>query len=191
MSKALLFFVAVVVSIAWTIAQTPDARAQGAAKPVVKVKPPASAAKNAKPPATAKQGSSIGKGNLAVKTANGSSDTDSIWVQQIDIDGDGDVEEVDSLWDDEDKVLYLYDELDVACALTSGIASSSLLIGVYGEGNSARKPAGSGWWAALLDETECAVEETDAYGCRFDASGNAVECAEVDTFVGDDLDFED
>jgi hypothetical protein len=189
MKKSLLLVIA--AAVAWAFAQVPSAFAQMAAKPMVKVKPPTSAAKGVKPPAGAKRGSSIGKGKAAAKTANGAADTDSIWVDEIDIDGDGDVEEVDWLWDDEDKVLYLYDETDLGCALTDGVASSSLLVAVYGDANTARKSAGSGWWVATLDEGECAAEETDVYGCRFDANGNARECDDVETFVEDDLVFDD
>ena len=97
---------------------------------------------------------------------------------------------VDALWDDEGKVLYLYDEVDVACTLTDGVASTSLLVAIYGDGNTAKKAVGSGWWVASLDEGDCAAEEVMVYGCRFDAKGYATECDEVDAYMEDDLYFD-
>ncbi len=187
MRKSLV--VLVVVTIAWAFATISFAQAQSAVKPAVTVKPPIAAAKIAAPPATAKKGTSIGKPG-GVSTSIAPSDTDSYWVQEIDIDGDGDLEDVEVLWDDEDKLMYFYDELDVDCALTDGTASSSLLIAIYGNGNTAKAPKGSGWWVSSLDQGECAAEETDVYGCTFDAAGNATECAEVDTYVNDVIVFE-
>ena len=63
-------------------------------------------ANDPKPPADAGQKTSIGKGKTAANTTNSAGDTDSFWVEQIDVDGDGDVETASLLWDDEDKVLY-------------------------------------------------------------------------------------
>jgi len=184
-------FLIIAVSVAWAFAQAPAARAEHAAKPMVKVKPPVAAVKGVKPPASAKQATSIGKGKAAVTTANSASDTDSTWVDEIDIDGDGDVEEVNWLWDDEDKVLYLYGELDLDCAATDGVASTSLLVALYGDGNGAMKPVGSGWWVSTLDEGECAAEQTDVYGCLFDANGDATACDDVESFADDDIVFDD
>jgi hypothetical protein len=62
------------------------------------------------PSARATKKASIGKGKAAVSTANAGDDTDSFWVEEIDIDGDGTAEATDVLWDDEDKVLFLYAE---------------------------------------------------------------------------------
>jgi len=73
----------------------------------VKVNPSAVVKKaGTPPPANATKGTSIGKGKATVNTANSASDTDSIWAEKIDIDGDGNVDEAQALWDDEDKVLY-------------------------------------------------------------------------------------
>lgn len=57
-------------------------------------------AKAAKPPANAKKGNSIGKGKLAAKTDNAAAGTDSVWAEEIDIDGDGKVEQTDLLYDE-------------------------------------------------------------------------------------------
>jgi hypothetical protein len=174
MRKSVLL--AIAIAVAWALALAPETQAQGTQSPT-KVKPPVAAASKPMPPANAKKGSSVGKGKATAKSGNTASDQDSVWVQEIDIDGDGDVEEVDALWDDEDKVLFLYDETDVACALTDGVASASLLVALFADGNVAKKPVGSGWYVVDLDAGECAVEEEDLYGCRFDAKGNPTACA--------------
>ena len=41
-----------------------------------------------------------GKGKLAAKTDNAAADTDSVWAEEIDIDGDGKVEQTDLLYDE-------------------------------------------------------------------------------------------
>ncbi len=165
------------VAVAWAFTSTPQAQAQGSATPSTKVQPPVAAVKGTMPPANAKKGSTIGKTRAMAKSSNATGDDDSVWVQKIDIDGDGTVEEVDALWDDEDKVLFLYEELDVDCALTDGIASASLLVTLFGQGNAAKKPVGSGWYVVDLDEAECAAEAEGLVGCRFDASGTETACA--------------
>jgi hypothetical protein len=173
MRKSVLL--ALAIALAWALALASETRAQGTKSPT-KVKPPVAAATKSMPPAKATKGSSVGKGKAMAKSANSATDQDSVWVEEIDIDGDGDVETVDALWDDEDKVLFLSDETDVACALTDGVASSSLLVALFGQGNTAKKPVGSGWYVVDLDAGECAVEEADLYGCNFDAKGNPTAC---------------
>ncbi len=181
---------AVAIAVLWSLTSAPGARAQGSTSGPATVKPPVGAVKNVTPPANAKKGTSIGTGTAMAKSGNAAGDQDSVWVQKIDIDGDGDVEEVDVLWDDEDKVLFLYDELDVDCALTDGVASSSLVVTLFGQGNVAKKPVGSGWYVVDLDESECAVEEEALYGCRFDASGKATGCAVATIdYAADEIDF--
>jgi len=187
MRKSVLLTIA--VALTWVLGWTPEARAQGSTSSPITVKPPVAAVKNP-PPANAKKGSSVGKGNAMAKSSNAAGDDDSVWVQEIDLDGDGSVDEVDALWDDEDKVLFLYDELDVDCARTDGTASASLLVTLFGKGNVGKKPVGSGWYVVDLDESECAVEDEGLYGCRFDASGNATACAVATIdYVTDEIDF--
>src|SRR5262245_47849468 len=80
--------------------------AQTSTQGPIKCNPPAAVLAKAKAPtapADAKKATAIGKGNVKVNTANGADDTDSIWVEELDIDGDGNVEKSDVLWDDEDK----------------------------------------------------------------------------------------
>lgn len=150
-------------------------------KSPVKVAVPSKVQAKAKmpaPPATAKKAASVGKGKAMVKTANAAGDTDSMWSEEIDIDGDGDVEETDLLWDDEDKVLFLYADGTFTCADGSS-GDGGMAMAVYGQGNAQKKPAGSGWYAVELDEDECAAEAAGLFGCRFDAQGNATACGMV------------
>jgi hypothetical protein len=144
----------------------------------VKVQAPAAVRDKAsapKPGADAKQVKSIGKGKLFANTANTPDDTDSLWIEKIDVDGDGNVDEASLLWDDEDRVLYIYKEGTFACA-KGGTGAGGMLIAVYGKGNTHGKPAGSGWWAADVDKSQCASEVAGIYGCTFDAAGASTAC---------------
>ncbi len=151
--------------------------AKSKSAPAAKVNPAEvqAMAKAPAPPANATKQSSIGKGKAALKTANAPGDTDSYWVMELDIDGDGTVEETSLLWDDEDKILLAYAETDVPCQW-GGTAAVSLLVGVNAKGNPRGMPEGSGFYAEYLDATECAAEVAGLYGCKFDARGNATAC---------------
>ncbi len=132
-------------------------------------------AKNPKPPANAQQKTSVGKSGAAVGTQNSSDDTDSFWAQEIDVDGDGNVEKADILWDDEDKALFIaYD--DTFTCKNGGTGTGSVLIGLNAEGNARKMPAGSGFYAVSLDKGECGSESAGIWGCKFDANGNATAC---------------
>jgi hypothetical protein len=144
----------------------------------VKVAPPASVsamANNPAPPASAKQASTIGSGDTKLQTSDKAQDMDSYWVESIDIDGDGNVEEADVLWDDEDKVLFLYDEGPFMCQ-SGGQGTGDLLMAIYGHNNTSKRPAGSGWFITDLDAGECGVQAEGLFACRFDAKGKATEC---------------
>ena len=154
--------------------------AAGVSSPV-KVKVPATVAAKANaptPPAKATKKASIGKGKATAKTANGADDSDSFWVEEIDIDGDGNVESTDVIWDDEDKVLFLYAEGDFACS-GGGVGSGDMLIAVNGQGNPRGRPAGSGWYVVTLDDGECKAKAAGAFGCKFDAAGIETACGAV------------
>jgi len=154
-----------------------QAAAPGAASPV-DVNVPAGVAAKANAPtpsARATKKASIGKGKAAVSTANAGDDTDSFWVEEIDIDGDGTAEATDVLWDDEDKVLFLYAEGEFPCA-GGGTGTGDMLIAINGQGNSRGRPAGSGWYLVTLDEGECKAKAAGAYGCKFDAKGIETAC---------------
>lgn len=149
--------------------------AQTAQSPV-KVQPPAAVReKAATPPASAKKGTTAGKGKASANTANAAGDNDSVWVEELDIDGDGNVEETSILWDDEDKVMYFYADGTFTCQ-SGGTGMGGMLVAVYGKGNTAGKPAGSGWWAAEIDKSECGAEAAALVGCAFDAAGSSTAC---------------
>jgi hypothetical protein len=155
--------------------------AQTAPQGPVKVQPPASVQgkANAPPPAQATKSTTVGKGKVAVATANAAGDQDSFWVEEIDIDGDGNVERTDLVWDDEDKVLYLYADGTFTCT-KGGTGEGAMLIAVFGQGNPYKKPAGSGWYVVELDKLECGAQAAVVFGCRFDAKGNATACGAVE-----------
>lgn len=157
--------------------------------PAAKVNPaPLQAQARQAPPATATQSNIVGSGPLLVNTANFAGDNDCTWYAQFDIDGDGDFETTQMLWDDEDKMLYAYAETDVACSM-GGTATVAILAGVNGAGNPRGRPAGSGFFALYFDGTECGALTAGVYGCHFDSSGNVSRwgMVVVDSF-GDEID---
>ena len=141
----------------------------------VQVKAAIAKVKDLKPPANASTKTTVGKGKAMVHTANAEGDDDSFWVESIDIDGDGTAEETDVLYDDEDQVLYLYNDGDFPCK-GEGMGEGDLLIAVNAAGNERKRPVGSGWYVVSLDESECNAKAAGLYGCKFDASGNATAC---------------
>lgn len=130
---------------------------------------------NPAPPAGAQQKTSAGKGTTTIGTKNSPTDTDSFWVESIDVDGDGDVETADLLWDDEDKVLLIYYEDDFTCD-NGAPGSGGILMGINGADNPRKRPAGSGFYVVSLDEGECGAKEAGLWGCKFDAKGNDTAC---------------
>jgi hypothetical protein len=142
--------------------------------PVVK---PAAVAKKAgtAPPAGGKATKTAGGNKVTVSTANSATDDDSVWLEKLDVDGDGDVEDSNLVWDDEDKVLFSYTVGAFACK-NGGTATAELLVAVNGAGNPRKKPAGSGFWVADLDKGECGSQSAALWGCKFDASGSETAC---------------
>jgi hypothetical protein len=138
---------------------------------------PAAVAKKAgsPPPAGAKTTKSAGGKNAMVSTANSATDDDSFWAEKLDVDGDGDVEDSNLVWDDEDGVLFSYTVGAFGCR-NGGTASAELLIAVNAAGNPRKRPAGSGFWVADLDKGECGAQAAAMWGCKFDASGAETAC---------------
>lgn len=135
-------------------------------------------AQSPNPPANAKQKKNVGKGQTAFSTANTPDDGDALWVEQIDINNDGSTEEVELLYDDEDKVLYAYAKVACDCA-SRGRSKGGLLVAIHCKGNTRGKPAGSGWWVAALDIGECGAKSAGLFGCKFDTKGKATESGMV------------
>ena len=149
------------------------AQGSSAVGPVVK---PGAVQKKAgsAPPATATKAKSVGK-NVKISTANSASDDDSFWIEKTDIDGDGNVDDANLIWDDEDKVLFAWKDGTFTCK-NGGTGSGEILIGVNAAGNARKRPAGSGFWIAAVDKSECGAQAAGLWGCRFDASGNETAC---------------
>jgi len=126
-------------------------------------------------PANATKVKAAGGTATRVSTANSATDDDSSWVAQVDFDGDGNVEDVNFVWDDEDKVLYAYADGAFLCA-NGGVATGEMLIATFAAGNTGKRPTGAGFWLADLDASECAAQEDALWGCRFDASGSPTTC---------------
>jgi hypothetical protein len=138
---------------------------------------PAEVAKKAgtAPPAGAKTTKTAGNNKAKVSTANSATDDDSFWIEKLDVDGDGDVEDANLVWDDEDKVLFSYTVGAFACK-NGGTATAELLVAVYAAGNPGKRPVGSGFWIADLDKGECASQTAAMWGCKFDAKGSETAC---------------
>jgi hypothetical protein len=132
-------------------------------------------ANNPAPSANAQQKTSIGKGRATINTQNSPTDTDSFWVESIDVDGNGTVETANLLWDDEDRVLFISYEDDFKCK-NGGTGSGSILMGINGADNPRKRPAGSGFYVVDFDKSECGMQEAGLWGCRFDVNGNPTTC---------------
>ena len=154
--------------------QSSEARAQ--VYVLVQVPPTVVAkAKAPSPPATATKKTTIGKNGTQLNTADKPQDDDMFWEESIDVNGDGTVDETDLLWDDEDSTLFLAESGPFKCK-SGGTGTGDLIVALYGQGNTAGYPAGSGWYAVDLDAGECGARAEGLYGCRFDAKGNPTAC---------------
>jgi hypothetical protein len=115
--------------------------------------------------------STIGKGKTTVNTSK----DNSFWMEQVDLNGTGHPVDTQMMWDDTDKVLYTYADKTFQCKDGSSV-NGDLLMATYAKGNTAGKPAGSGWWMAGLDRGECKMPTEQAFGCKFDATGKNTAC---------------
>jgi hypothetical protein len=131
-------------------------------------------AKSPAPPSISKKSQSIGKGQVAVTASQPSS----FWTEQLDVDDDGVVETSDFLYDTQRGVLYSYREDDFTCQ-DGQTANGGILQGLYATGNKAGRPAGSGWYAMVLDTGKCGAKRSGVYGCKFDANGSPTDCGAV------------
>jgi hypothetical protein len=115
-----------------------------------------------------------GKASITVKGHPGGVHH-SFWAEELDVDGSGNPAEVDEVWDNHHKVLYLSNDRTFGCGNGQN-GTGSTLMAVYGKGNTLKKTPGSGWWLTELDAGACGVQDAGLYGCRFDASGNNTDC---------------
>lgn len=115
-----------------------------------------------------------GKASIAIKGHPGGVHH-SFWAEEMDVDGSGNPVQVDEVWDNHHKVLYLSSDRSFGCG-NGQSATGSTLMTVYAKGNTLKKTPGSGWWLTELDAGACGVQDAGLYGCRFDTSGNNTDC---------------
>ncbi len=169
-------------------AQTPSTSAAqtpgGGGQAGVKVNP-ANVQKKAgtPPPSSASKTSSVGK-SAATKMSTPASSVS--WNETVDVDGDGNADQTNLVWDSKDKMLFSDSEGTFTCQ-NGSTGAGELLIGVNAEGNPRGRPAGSGFWVASVDKGECGAQSPGLWGCKFDASGNPTTCgvATIDQQNGD------
>lgn len=115
-----------------------------------------------------------GKASIIVKGHPGGVQH-SFWSEQLDVDGSGNPVQVDEVWDNRHKVLYVSNDRSFGCG-NGQSAGGSTLMAVYGKGNTLHRPTGSGWWVTELDAGACGVPDAGLYGCKFDGDGNNTDC---------------
>jgi hypothetical protein len=132
--------------------------------------PQPSASAQSKPATT-----TVGKGKATLNNSSRSSAEYIDWVEEVDIDGNGNTTTADVAWDTKKKILYMSKDQTFKCN-NGANGDGDVLMAIYGQGNTLHKPVGSGWFVADLDQDECAVPAAGLYGCRFDANGKPTEC---------------
>jgi len=122
------------------------------------------------PPAGATKASSVGQTVKMATPANSDS-----WAEQIDVAGNGTVEQTNLVWDSTDKILFASSPGTFTCN-NGTTGTGELLVGVNGAGNSRGRPVGSGFWVASMDKGQCGIPAGTMWGCKFNASGTATAC---------------
>jgi hypothetical protein len=103
------------------------------------------------PPPHASQARIVGQNRV---TASRNHDV-SVWEEQIDIDGDGTVDDATFAYDEPNKILFASKSGTFKCKGGGAVGRGDMLIAVNLAGNLRRRPAGSGFWATSIDEDEC------------------------------------
>lgn len=168
-TKYATFVIVLLVSVAIGLAQTQTQTQSSSAGLQVN---PAQVQKKAStpPPAGTTKTSSVGQ-NVKVATP---ADSDS-WAEQIDVDGNGTMEQANLVWDGTDKVLFASSPGTFTCS-SGATGTGELLVAVNGAGNTRGRPVGSGFWVASMDKGQCGIPAGTTWGCKFDASGTATAC---------------
>jgi hypothetical protein len=122
------------------------------------------------PPAGTTKTSSVGQ-NVKMATP---ADSDS-WAEQIDMDGNGTMEQANLVWDGTDKVLFASSPGTFTCS-NGSTGTGELLVAINGTGNQFGRPVGSGFWVASMDKGQCGVPAGTMWGCKFNASGITTAC---------------
>jgi hypothetical protein len=95
------------------------------------------------PPPYASQARIVGSNRV---TASRNHDV-SVWAEQIDIDGDGSVDDATFAYDEPNKILFASKSGPFKCKGGGAAGRGDMLIAVNLAGNLRRRPAGSGFWA--------------------------------------------
>ena len=135
------------------------------------------------PPPYASQARVVGNNRV---TASRNHDV-TVWAEQIDIDGDGTIDDATFAYDEPNKILFASKSGAFKCKGGGARGSGDMLIAVNLAGNLRRRPAGSGFWAASVDEDECGAPFAGIFGCRFDSDGVDTRCGlvHVDSKIDD------
>lgn len=135
------------------------------------------------PPPYASQARVVGNNRV---TASRNHDV-SVWAEQIDIDGDGTIDDATFAYDEPNKILFASKSGAFKCKGGGAGGSGDMLIAVNLAGNLRRRPVGSGFWAASVDEDECGAPFAGIFGCRFDSDGVDTRCGlvHVDSKIDD------
>jgi len=136
------------------------------------------------PPPYASQARTVGRNGV---TASRNHEV-TVWTEQIDIDGDGIVDDATFAYDDANKILFASKSGRFTCK-SGTFGSGDMLVAVNLAGNLRRRPAGSGFWATSIDEDECGAAYAGIFGCRFDTDGVDTRCGlvHVDSKLNDIL----
>lgn len=111
-------------------------------------------------------------GDLVVSTAQAGDEGDSLWESQEDIDGDGVLDDVTILVDDETGDKYVWYDTVIAEFCSDGSDANSTVILAYSAANDA--------WTMFWD-SDCPEDAGLIYGCDLDAEGNATACGTCTT----------
>jgi hypothetical protein len=135
------------------------------------------------PPPYASQARTVGKNRV---TASRNYEV-TVWTEQIDIDGDGTVDDATFAYDERNKILFASKSGTFKCKGGGAVGSGDMLIAVNLAGNFRRRPAGSGFWATSIKEDECGAPFAGIFGCRFDSDGVDTRCGlvHVDSKIDD------
>lgn len=140
------------------------------------------------PASSAPKKSSIGSGKLSVTPPSADGQGFPSEMQTSDVDGDGDSDPVEVLYDESREILYYAGEMQLPCGddagdkddfsdgPTSGTGTANYLVAVYLEGNSEGKPAGSGYYLISAAAGQCGQTTSEILGCELDANGNESNC---------------
>lgn len=134
------------------------------------VKKPMAAMETGAPAGAATQTDATQAGNgdsLIVNTAQAGDEGDSVWESQEDIDGDGVLDDVTVLVDDETGDKYVWYDTVIEAFCSDGSDANSTVVLAYSAADDA--------WTMIWD-SDCAEDEGLLYACGLDAEGNASDC---------------